>query len=166
MIIETRQLLDKKVCLVTDNTVGYVDKLIFSSEKRKLIFLRIKISKTLRKYAIVPFDEIVKFESTQIYIKSDQSVLSISPTAEEEHKSTGAVIGVVAKTESGERIGRVVDLDVFSESGKINRFYIRSFFSDRIIPVDFAIAITPKIVVFKDVVNQPIFNRLASETVD
>ena len=82
------------------------------------------------------------------------------------YKNFGPVMEVRAKTESGRSLGRISDLLIEAESGIIVRFYLKNLLSERIIPREYLVSITPKQIVFKDIVDQPIFDSLVSQTAE
>jgi len=162
MLIEMTTLLKLPVYSSSNIKLGVVDRCLFDETKVALAALQVARAQVLTKFLALNFNDILSL-SRQAVIVDNEKVLTDNLGELDELKSrAGAVLGVRAKTESGKSLGRISDVLIEGQTGGITRFYLRQFLSERIIPRQYLVAITPEAVIFKDVVEAPVFNQLAS----
>lgn len=159
MIIEATALLGLPVITKSAVKLGTVGGWVFDGRRVGLNALRVK---TAGRAGILPWLEVSQL-GRETVISDSATLPSGADGVEQIARATGPVMGVVAKTEAGHRLGRISDLYLETESGLIVRFYVRNFLQDRLIPRQFLVAITPKEIIFKDVVETPVFDTVAAE---
>jgi|GEM_PF-1275926 len=162
MIIETSQILGLPVVNSNDQELGTVDSLIFNGPKIQVSGLQIVRNGVIKKFYGLMYPDVVKVSRSHLVVESEKVLLKNLRDLDELYKLYGRVIGVAATTESGKKIGHVTDLIIEAETGLIIRFVIRHLLYERIIPRQFLVSITPRAIVFQDVVDQPTFDRLAA----
>ena len=161
MVVETTALLGLPVISASSARLGTVDRCLFDPKGIKLAALQVPRG-IGRKVSSLDFRDVLPLTRRSLIVDSDEALKSNLDGLDELHHRAGPVLGTVAKTESGRRLGRVGDVLIESETGGIVRFYLRNFLPERIIPRQYLVSINPKAIIFKDVVDQPIFNQLAS----
>lgn len=162
MLIEATHLLGRQVSSSDGRGLGKVDRLVFASTPPSLVGFQLQISGVIKKYAAVEFNEVLSLDREQIVVDGPRSLSKDLSELDELTKNVGTVLNAYAKTESGKNLGKVSDLLIEAESGIIVRFYVKQFLNERIIPQQYLVSITPRQVVFKDVVDTPIFNQVAT----
>lgn len=165
MLIEVSQLIGCPVIVGSSTVLGRVDLAVFQGKEARLRGFQIAQPGIVSKFRGLLLDDVVEISRHQLTIKDVQQLATNLVDLQRDFTEFGPVINVRAKTESGKSLGTAKDVVVEAETGQIVRFYLQNFLQERIIPRQFLVAITPREVVFKDVVTQPIFNQLAvSET--
>ncbi len=162
MIIEASQLLKRPVINTSGNRLGGVDHIVFDAKDGRVYGFQVTLPGVVKRFRSLNFYEVISLNRQSIIIDNKENLVANMRSLDEIFKETGPVINVVAKTESGKKLGRVNDLMLETQSGFIIRFVIRNLFVERIIPRQYVVAITPKAVIFKDIVDQPIFDQVAS----
>ena len=159
MIIEATALLGLPVATSQAVELGRVCGWAFDGRRARVAALKVN-----RKGpdALLPWMEISHIDR-QVVVSDLPVIPKESDALVQLARSTGAIIGVRAKTEGGRGLGRINDLFLEAETGLIARFYIRNFLQDRLIPRQFLVAITPKDIIFKYVVETPVFDTVAAE---
>lgn len=146
----------------TGEKLGSIDQLVFSAEQARLIGFQVLLGGLLKKFGALDIDHATHLSSVGVACPEKTSVSSDLTEFDQVSKTSGPVIGVVAKTESGKRLGHVTDVVVEVETGGIVRLYLRNLLTERIIPLQFLVSISPKEIIFQDAVNEPTFDQLAS----
>jgi uncharacterized protein YrrD len=164
MIIELSQILGTDVHDSTGAKVATVSRAIFNGRKATLAGLQVVLPNIVKKTSVVYFEDILSLDRKSVVVDSKTSLKTDMKDGNELLKIFGSVVGVNAKTESGRPLGKVHDLYLDSESGLIVRIYIRQLLKERIIPREFLVSISPKEVIFKDIVDQPIFDKVATSS--
>ncbi|HSX42307.1 MAG TPA: PRC-barrel domain-containing protein [Candidatus Saccharimonadales bacterium] len=162
MVIEAAQLVGLEVAGEQGKKLGSVETLVFNGQTTRLAGFGVNRPGLLTKTVGLPFEETLLLGPDKITVNSEAALGQSTKTLDELFKKYGRVIGVTAKTESGRRIGKIADVFIEAETGLIVRFYLRNALKEQIIPRQFLVALTPQQVVFKDVVDQPIFDQVAT----
>jgi len=162
MLIEASRLLNLPLTDADDQLLGRVDRLLFEPQEAKLIALQIISNLVIKKFSVVDFAQLTELGPTKLKVKTKKELQTQLKDFDALFGQVGPVLGVKAKTESGQNLGQVEDLLIEAETGLISRFYLKNFLRGRIIPRQFLVAISKREIIFKDVVNQPVFDQLAS----
>ena len=166
MVIELSELVGLTVRSTANKPLGKVDFCIFNGKTATLIGFQIARSGVLKKFAGISFSDLIDLSRDELVIENEAKLMPKLNEFDALYKTYGPVVGVSAQTESGERLGRVQDLYIETNTGAIARYHLRHFFQERIIPQQFLVAITPERVVFKDEVAKPQFTgAVAAEAV-
>lgn len=115
-------------------------------------FLGVTVSTSLLKPALfVSPKDIIAVDRAGLIIKSQESLVEIGEIvrAKEALREGIRVIGLPVITQSRKRVGRVSDLAIDLEGQRVAKYYIRSWFSERIIPATAVVKITRKQVVIE-----------------
>lgn len=90
--------------------------------------------------------DIIAVDRAGVVIKSTDSLVDIAEVvrAKEALKEGIRVIGLKVLTQSRKKVGRVSDLAIDLEGQRVAKYYIRSWFSERIIPATSVVKITKK----------------------
>lgn len=139
-----------------------MDFLVINGKEAKIVAFQIVQNAVIKKFVALDFRDVVAISRTHLLIKEAKALQKNLLPFDEIYRTYGRVMGVTAKTESGKKIGRISDLLIEAETGLIVRFAIRNLFTERIIPRQFLVSISPRDVVFQDVVDQPIFDKVAT----
>jgi len=161
MLIEATRLKKSTVRTTQGVGVGSVDHLVFSATEARLIGFQLAASGVLKRFVGLHFDDVLSLGHETVSIDSAAVLEKKLVALDEVYRSAGSVLQVKAKTASGQTLGIVSDVLIDSETGGIVRFYLRNFLTERIIPLHFLVSISPKAIVFKDIVNEPTFDQLA-----
>lgn len=159
IIAELSNFKDLPILTANGEKAGNVDMAIINGKTLQIIGFQIINRKAIglvKKFSSLYYEDIISISSTEIIIEDKESLRANLNELDQTYKNFGPVVGVVAITESGKRLGRVADLYVDTLGGSIIRFYIRHLLKERIIPSDYLVAITPRRIIFKDVVGDPI----------
>lgn len=115
-------------------------------------FLGVTISVSLLKPPLLGIaKDIVAVDRAGLIIKSEESLVDINEIvrAKEALKEGIRVIGLPVATQAKKRVGRVSDLAIDLEGQRVAKYYVRSWFSERIIPATAVVKITKKEVVIE-----------------
>ena len=162
MVLEVSQLNGAAIRSADGKKLSEVDRVIFDGDKVRIVGFQTKERAILTRFGRLDFDLTLAVLPGEIVIDNQKSIQRDLKLFDQLRRQYGDVIGVVAKTESGLKIGKITDLVFDTETGLIIRFYLGQFWRERIIPRQFLVAITPKQIVFKDLVTKPIFDQLAT----
>lgn len=162
MIIELSRVLETAVHDSTGAKVATVERAVFNGRKAQLIGLLVTLPNLVKKSAVIYFEDILSLDRQMVVIDSKNDLKTELKEFNELMKSFGPVIGISAKTESGRYLGKIQDLYLDGESGLIVRFYLRHLLKERLIPRDFLVSISSREVIFKDIVDQPMFDKIAA----
>lgn len=161
MLLELSYCIGAPVVTNTSTKIGSIDFPVFDGKEARLVGFQVVQQGIVKKFRGLLFDDITDITRNDIQIAAATNLQTNLKALDQQFQQYGSVVGVAAKTESGKRIGKVFDVVIETGSGRITRFYLKNFLQERIIPIQFLVAITPREVVFKDVVSQPIFDRVA-----
>lgn len=162
MVIEASHITSSPLIDITGIKHGKIDRCIYSGEQGRLIGFQVAQNGVVTKFRALDLADCVAINQGSVVIDSPDALQKDLKMFDEIVKKDGSIINVPAATESGTKLGRVTDLLLDADTGVIVRFYIRALLGERIIPREFVVAITPKQVVFKDVVNTPVFTQIAT----
>lgn len=164
MLIEASHLLGVPVVNEKQKALGRVDILVFDAADAKIAGMQIEKNGVIKKFAGLFFDDLVNLSRTGVATEDGRLQTDLT-TLDSIAKTSGKVIGVTAMTESGQALGKVSDVVFEAETGAIVRFELRHLLRERLIPRQFLVSITPQKIIFQDVVNEPVFDKLATEPV-
>lgn len=161
MLLELSYCVGAPVITNNSTKIGSIDFPVFDGKHARLAGFQVVQTGIVKKFRGLLFEDIIDITRTDVQVAATSSLQTNLKTLDQQFQEYGSILGVAAKTESGKRIGKVVDVVIETGSGQITRFYLRNFLQERIIPVQFLVSITPREIIFKDVVSQPIFDRVA-----
>lgn len=162
MVLEVSQLQDALIRSANGQKLATVDKVIIDGDKAQIVGFQITQRSLITRFGRLDFDQIVSIGRNDIVVPDQKSIEKDLKLFDQLRQQYGSVLGVTAKTESGQTIGKITDLLIDDNTGLIIRFYLCHFFRERIIPRQFLVSITPRQVVFKDIVIEPIFDETAT----
>ena len=161
MLVEASHCIGLPVFNAKGQTLGAVDRLVWQGSEATVVGMQVTRPGLVKKFAALYYDDITE-ASRQGFMTDEGKLQSSLKELDEVVKRFGKVIGANAVTESGQKIGRVTDIIFDADTGGIVRFVIRDFLKERIIPRQFFVTATPKAVVFQDVVETPVFDKVAT----
>lgn len=161
MLVEATHCVGLPVVSDKGQKLGTVDQFVFDGAQAKIVGLQVVRPGVLKKFSGLFYDDI-RDASRQGFITQATKLQTNLKELDEISKKFGKVIGINAVTESGQNIGRVSDIIFDADTGRIVRFVVRNFLKERIIPRQFLVSITPKTIVFQDVVETPVFDKVAT----
>lgn len=161
MLLELSYTIGAPVIANSTTKLGTVDFPIFNGKEARLVGFQVVQTGIVKKFRGLLIEDIVDITRTELQISSASVLQTNLKTLDAQFKEFGSIIGVQAKSESGKKLGKIFDVVIETGSGRITRFYMRNLLQERIIPVQFLVSITPREVIFKDVVTQPVFDRVA-----
>ncbi len=161
MVLEVSHLLGASVRLSDGRKVATVDRIIFDGREAKIVGFQTATRAVLQKFGSLEYGDVLAIERGEITVDDQKLIGRDLKPFDALRRHYGAVLGVAAKIESGRKIGRITDLVIDADTGLIIRFYLGQFLRERIIPRQFLVAITPKQVIFKDIVDAPTFDQAA-----
>ncbi|MEK7171208.1 MAG: PRC-barrel domain-containing protein [Patescibacteria group bacterium] len=162
MVIDIVPILGCPVVLATGQKVAVIDRVVFDGKDAKIAGFQVNLTGVLKRSAGLEMSQVISLERNLVTIDNDKVLNRDLKGFDDLTRHWGKVLGVKARTESNRQIGRVTDLTVDDQTGHITRLYLRDFLRERIIPRQYLIGITPKEIIFKDIVDQPIFNQTAT----
>ncbi len=162
MVIEVSRLIKSPVLDATGREHGTVDTCVFTSDEGRLYGFQVARGSMLTRFLALRLDSVLSVTHKGLIIDQEQDLGKDLKGLDVIAKKSGKVLGVKAKTESGKTLGKISDLLIDADTGFIVRFYIRNLLMERIIPRQYLVSITPREIVFKDVVDTPIFDQVAA----
>lgn len=164
MIIELDQLFGLAVVTTKGDSLGEIDGAFIDVRDQKLTAFKVRRS-TLgitRERLAVSFSDVTEINRQLITVNSDAKKIS-QHQHEKSLTDSSPILGVKAKTESGQSLGRIVNAQIDSNTGYVVRYELKLLLADRLIPRQFLVTINQKVAIFKDIVNRPTFDRAAAE---
>lgn len=146
----------------TGEAIGKVGRLFFDGSAAKLVGFQVTRPSLIKSFAALSLEDTLSLSRESVIVDSPSALRKDHEPFDTLNRRWGKVLDVPAKTESGRGLGRISDAVIDSQSGLITRFYLVALLKERIIPRQFLVAISPKAVVFSDIVDQPIFNQVAA----
>lgn len=161
MLVEASHCVGLPVFTENGQKLGTVDRFVFHGTEAKVSGMQVTRPGVIKKFAGLWHDDVTN-SSRQGFVTEAGKLHPKLKELDEISKHYGPIINIEAVTESGQNIGRVTDVIFDATTGGITRFVLRHFLTERIIPRQFFVAATPKAVIFQDVVNAPIFDKMAT----
>lgn len=162
MLLEASHLLKGSVLDTSGQNCGRIDRCVYSAETARLAGFQVATSTVVTRFRGLDIADCLSLNHERVVIDSatvlNKNLKELDAIAE----VSGKVVGVAATTESGTSLGHISDVLLDADTGLIVRLYVRKLLAERIIPREYLVSITPKRVVFKDVVNTPVFAQVAS----
>ena len=162
MVIEASQLLGASIRLANGKKVAAVDRMVFDGQEARVAGFQTSQRSVLTRFSRLDYVDTLAVERGEIVIDNENVIQKDLKPFDQLRTHFGAVLGVTAKTESGRKIGKVHDLVIDADTGLIVRFYLGQLLHERIIPRQFLVSITPKQIIFKDIVIAPTFDQAAT----
>jgi uncharacterized protein YrrD len=162
MVLEASHIKNVPVLDITGTRLGSVDEIVYLASEARTYGLQVAKPGVLTRFASLEFVDVISLNQRSVIVDGVESLKKDLKELDKVGTASGAVVGVKAKTESGKSLGRVSDLLIDADSGFIVRFYIRALLQERIIPRQFLVSITPREVIFKDIVDTPVFDQAAT----
>jgi len=162
MVVELSQISNASIRLTNGQKLATVDRVIFDGEKAQIVGFQTAQRAVITRFSRLDFDQTLSVGRGEVVIDDQKNLQRDLKLFDQLRHQYGHVIGVAAKTEAGQSIGKITDLLIDGETGLIVRFYLNHYLRERIIPRQFLVSITPRQIIFKDIVNQPIFDQVAT----
>lgn len=162
MVIEATHCFGTPVQDQSGHRHGSVDFLVVNGKEAKVTGFQVVQNAVIKKFAGLDWKDITAISRRHFQIKNSSVLQKNLQPFDTIYRTYGRVMGVTAKTESGKKIGRISDLLIDADTGLIIRFAIRSLFQERIIPRRFLVSVNPREIVFQDVVDTPVFDKVAA----
>jgi sporulation protein YlmC with PRC-barrel domain len=162
MLIEATRLKNLPVLDNGQNKLGLVNSLYFEGDKGSLVGLKVVNTGVLKKYYALGYLDCDISSQQVVSVENKEALKEDLVDYDALIKKFGKLLGVKAITQSGKSLGVIEDVLIEVESGLIVRMVLRNYVMERIIPRQFVVGITPKRIIFQDVVNQPTFDKLAT----
>jgi len=124
MFLQAGDILNKPV-FAEDEVVGKVLEILIDPQRgRSIGFL---IAQPFAKPHAVSYSDILELSSSGVLINSIDSIIRPSEVLQIQRViSQGVrVLGAKAETESGKKLGRVLDFVIEAETGQVTKFYIK-----------------------------------------
>lgn len=161
MVLEVSQLLNASVRSTDGKKLATVDRVIFDGRDARIAGFQTSVRTVLTRFGRIDFVDTLAVERGEVVIDGNKAIQKDLKPFDSLRRQYGAVLGVTAATESGRKIGKVSDLVIDADTGLIVRFCLGQFLNERLIPRQFLVSITPKQIVFKDIVIAPTFDQVA-----
>lgn len=162
MLIEAAQLKGLPVKLATGKKIAAIDVIVFDGDQVRLAGWQTIQKGVMKRFHALSFEDTLSVGREGVVVDNEAVLKKDLQQLDAWQKQWGKLLNVKAKTESGKVLGKVYDILIEAETGYVVRFYIRQLIQERIIPRKYLAAITPKAVIFQDVVDAPIFDSLAT----
>lgn len=106
----------------------------------------------LAKPKFVAVADIFAIDERGITVKSPDDVVDLGEVlrAKAIFESKFRMIGLAVVTQSGKRLGKITDLVISTQTGRVVKFYVGSFLSDRVIPWEKVIKVERKKMIVDD----------------
>lgn len=153
MLIQATILKNLPVASIEDQAkIGHVDGLIIDPKNGKIEALQVKPNLLFSKNKILSTIDIVETDSNGLVTKNQENLVVPEEIIRVREILTKKipVLGQIAVTESGNKLGHINDLLIDSESWMILKYYVKSAWEDRILAADKIVKITEKAVIFTD----------------
>ncbi len=162
MVLESSHLIGSAVIDVGGVKHGTIDRCVYLADEGCLHGFQVAVPGVITKFRSLELADCISLNQESVVIDSPTVIQKDLKPLDEIVKKNGPVVGLGAVTESGKKLGKVFDLLLDADTGFIVRLYVRALLNERIIPRQFVVSITPEQVVFKDVVDTPLFDQVAS----
>lgn len=162
MLLEASHIAKSSVVDVQGVGYGKIDRCVYNAERASLVGFQVALGSLVGRFRALALVDCISLTQQTVVIDSKEALSKDLKTLDEVATLSGPIVGVTAQTESGNGLGTISDLLIDADTGLIVRLYVRKLLSERIIPREYLVAITPKKVIFKDVVNTPVFTQVAS----
>lgn len=162
MVIEVSRLINAPVLDVTGREHGTVDACTFTSSEARLYGFQVARGSMVTRFRTLKLESVLSVTHKGLVIDQAEVLSKDMKELDQIAKSSGKILGVKARTESNKTLGKISDLLIDADTGFIVRFYIRNLLMERIIPRQYLVSITPREIVFKDIVDTPIFDQVAA----
>ncbi|HUD20728.1 MAG TPA: PRC-barrel domain-containing protein [Candidatus Saccharimonadales bacterium] len=163
MLIELSEVLSDDVVTAEGKKLGVIDRALVDGRTGRVAGFQVSLNGVIKRFAGLNYVDVLEVNRHSVIVDQPSSLSKNLKDFDIVYKNFGSVVGVAAKTESGRGLGKVSDLLFEIESGLIVRFYLRNLLAERIIPREYMVSITPKQIVFRDIVDQPIFDSIAAQ---
>lgn len=161
MVIEASRLLRLPVTDTFGTEHGRIDSTVFWAAEARLCGFQVSTG-VVTKFRALSLLDTLSINERSVIVGSPAALSSDLKEFDAISQETGPVVGVKAVTQSGRSLGKISDVLLEAETGFIIRFYVRHLLSERIIPRQYLVSITPRKIIFKDVVDTPLFDQVAS----
>lgn len=141
----------------TSRKIGTVKQFIFNPDDGSLLGLLVSTGGWFSKNMVLSAQDIIDFDRNGIVTKLEENLVGVDSIVRVKNvlRDRISVLGQNAITESKNRIGKISDLLIDTETLCIVKYYIHGFIQEKILPANKIIKITPKAVIFsEDVVQQ------------
>ena len=158
MFLQASQLEHQQlISLEPRQPIGKVDELVFDPASGRLLALGVRPHGWFVAKKFLAAGDILGTEPGFVITRKNDDLATLEhlPRVAETLKKRTRILKKAARTESGEKLGVVVDVLLETERWQITKYYLRSFFAERILPAEDVHSITRRAVIFFDRVNQP-----------
>ena len=153
MLIELKNLENMPVGSFAEQTLlGKVDSAIISAEEAKLLGVVVKIGGWFPKYKVVSMQDIVDIDQNGVAVRSEDSLVDEDEIVRIAKiiKQKFNLIGLHAKNQKNQNLGRISNALFEVQSGDIMRIYVNNLFQERIFERSRIVKIEPDKIVIKD----------------
>lgn len=132
--------------------IGHVNGLVIEPENGKIEALKVKPNLFFSKDKILSTIDIVETELSGLVTKKQENLVALEEIIRANRilAKNMPILGQIAVTESGSKLGHINDLLIDTESWIIIKYYVKSTWEDRIFSKDKLVKITEKKVIFAD----------------
>lgn len=125
--------------------VGKVKDLVIDPKGGKFLGITVSVS-LLQSARFVTASDIVAVDRAGLVIASEESLVEVGEVVRVRQalKEGVRVLGLRVVTQARRKIGRVSDLAIDLEGQRVAKYYVKSWFSERIIPATAVVKITRK----------------------
>lgn len=141
--------------LETRSKNGSVENIIVDLKTNKIIALLIKESGLFSKRKCLSVEDIVDFDHQAIVIRNQNNLLEIKEIvrANKIVRDNNFILGMRAQNKNKKNIGKVYDFVFNNENFLVEKFYVRNWINEIILPKKNLIKIDNKILIFRTLVK-------------
>lgn len=153
MLIEASKLINLPIgALDAQSKIGSVQNIIVDPKNGELLGFFVKEGRFFSPTLVLSTQDVTEFDANGLVTKNIENFVELKEIIKikDAVKKNIKIIGANAITESGNKIGRVFDLLINTETSMVAKYYIKGFFQDKIIPAEKIIKINKKGVIFSD----------------
>lgn len=156
MFLQASQILGLDVIIVGEQrAAGQVRRLVFDLRNGRLVAIGVRPRGWLADQRYCLQSNILQVEPHAIVVSQQTLERPDSlPSVKKALAKKTAILGQKAQTESGQSLGRVIDV-LLDDSWQITKYYLHHLMSERILLASDVHSITKRAVIFLDRVNEP-----------
>lgn len=153
MIIKYSQVIHSPVVeMKSQSNLGIASDLVIQKSDLTIKAVVVKCGFFNLLTRVAAASDIVELNSGSVILNDDNSITTLSEATrirEAIHEKMHG-IGQSVRTKSGKALGQVYDYVIDNATGAIQKLYVRSFLSDRIIPISAIVKFEGKKITIKD----------------
>lgn len=152
MLLQASQIIGLPVGATnTQERAGTISNLVIDPDSGQLLGFVVKAG-FFSGEKVLSFHDVTGVDHTAVLVREREVILPPKEIAPVKRaiEDKRPLLGQKVITESGTRLGRVVDLVVNTETAMITKIYVSHLLEERIIPLDKVIKVTKERIVVKD----------------